>query len=105
MSGRALGVVGVIVFGQVLFGLFAALALFAARRRASRRALIQIAVIIGFVESFVISIGLAAANSARGGSEAVTSGLLWYAGGGWLVVQLLILVWLAWVWRLGRRKS
>jgi len=83
LSARALGVVGTIVCGQVLFGLLALAALFAARRRASKRTVIQIALIIGFVESFIIAIGLAAANAARGGSDAVTAGLLWYAGGGW----------------------
>ena len=95
---RAYGVIGVIVCGQMLFGLLAVAALFAARRRASRRAIVQIALIIGFVESFIIAIGLAAANSARGGSEAVTAGLLLYAGGGWVVVQLAIAAWVLWVW-------
>ena len=98
LPARALGVVGTIVCGQVLFGLLAAAALFAARRRASRRTVVQIALIIGFVESFIIAIGLVAANAARGGSDAVTAGLLWYAGGGWAVVQVVIVVWIVWVW-------
>ena len=99
LGARALGVVGVIVCGQVLFGLLAGAALFAARRRTSRRVIAQIAIIIGFVESFIIAIGLSAANASRGGSEWVTAALLWYAAGGWLLVQVLILAWWVWAWR------
>lgn len=88
----------------MLFGLLAAAALIAARRRASKRAVIQIALIIGFVESFVIAIGMAAANAARGGSDAVTAGLLWYAGGGWALVQVIIVVWIVWIWWERRRE-
>lgn len=98
MSSSGLGVVGVIVCGQLLFGLLAATALVAARRRASRRALVQIAVIIAFVESFILAVGLSAANAARGGSVAVSAGLLWYAGAGWLAVQVVIVVWIVWAW-------
>jgi hypothetical protein len=101
---RALGVIGAVVCGQMLFGLLALAALFAARRRASKRAVIQIALIIGFVESFVIAIGLAAANAARGGSDTVTAGLLWYAGGGWALVQVIIVVWIAWIWWQRRKR-
>jgi hypothetical protein len=91
--------VGVTVCGQLLFGLLAGAALFAARRRTTARTFWQIALIIAFVESFVIAIGLAALNAARGGSAAVTAALLWYTGAGWMVVQIVILVWWAWVWR------
>jgi hypothetical protein len=96
-------VIGAVLCGQFLFGLLALAALIAARRRASKRAVIQIAIIIGFVESFVIAIALAAANAARGGSDAVTSALLWYAGGGWALVQLVIIVWIVWAWVQQRR--
>lgn len=102
LSARGLGVVSAVVCGQVLVGLLAAAALVAAHRRASRRTVVQIALIIGFVESFIIAIGLAAANSARGGSDAVTAGLLFYGGGGWVVVQFAIVVWIAWIWWRGR---
>jgi hypothetical protein len=102
---RAFAVIFAVVAGQVLFGLLAGGALFAARGRASRRALVQIALIIGFVESFVIAVGLAAANAARGGSTAVTAGLLWYAGGGWTLVQLVIVYWIVWVWWKRRRAA
>jgi hypothetical protein len=98
VTGSGSGVIAVIVCGQLLFGLLAAAALIAARRRASKRVVVQIALIIGFVESFVLAIGLAAANAARGGSDVLTAGLLWYAGGGWLVVQFAIVVWVVWVW-------
>jgi len=97
-------VVGVVVLGQVLFGALAIGALVAARRRTSTRVIVQIALIILFVESFIIAIGLAAANAARGGSDAVTAGLLWYAGGGWGIVQLAIIVWVAWAWVRNRRR-
>jgi len=96
--------VGAVVCGQLLFGLLAAAALFAARRRAGRRVVIQIALIIGFVESFIVAIGLAAANAVRGGSDAVTLGFLWYAGGGWTVVQVAIVAWVGWVWVRGWRR-
>lgn len=103
MRASGLGAVGVIVCGQVLFGLLAAAALIAARRRASRRVVIQIAVIIAFVESFVVAVGLSAVNAARGGSVALSAALLWYAGIGWLVVQVVIVVWWAWAWLRTRR--
>lgn len=103
MSGRALGVVGVVVLGQLLFGALAIGALVAARRRTSTRVIVQIALIVGFVESFIIALGLAAANAARGGSDAVTASLLWYSGGGWAVVQVVIVVWLIWAWVRRRR--
>lgn len=95
--------VGVLVAGQVLFGLVAAAALVAARKRASRRAVIQVAVIIGVVESFALAVGAAAVNAARGGNSNLTRGLLSYAGVGWIAVQALILVWWFWAWR--RSKS
>jgi hypothetical protein len=66
---------------------------------------VQIALIIVFVESFIVAIGLAAANAARGGSDAVTAGLLWYAGVGWTVVQVVIVVWVIWIWLERRRAS
>ena len=102
---RAYGVIGAVLCGQLLFGLLAAAALFAARRRASKRAVVQIALIIAFVESFVIAIGLAAFNAMRGGSDAVTAALLWYAAGGWGIVQVVIVVWIVWVWWDKRRRS
>lgn len=102
MNPRGLAVVGVVVLGQVLFGLLATAALVAARRRTSRRVVIQIAVIIGFVESFIIAIGLSAANAAAGGSERVSAWLLWYVAIGWLAVQALILVWWAVSWQRSR---
>jgi hypothetical protein len=98
LAPRALGVITAVVCGQVLIGLLAAAALLAARRRASKRAVVQIALIIGFVESFIIAIGLAAWNTAARGSETLTAALLWYAGAGWGVVQLVIVVWITWVW-------
>jgi hypothetical protein len=64
---------------------------------------VQIAVIIVVVESFIVAIGLSAANAARHGSEAVTAALLWYVGIGWVVVQVAILAWWAWAWRQSRR--
>jgi uncharacterized membrane protein len=100
-----MAVVGVLVFGQVLFGLIAAAALVAARKRASRRSVIQVAVIIGVVESLVIAVGAAAVNAARGGSDALTAGLLWYAVAGWIAVQAVILAWWFWAWRESRRRS
>lgn len=103
MSGRALGVVGVLLAGQLLFGLVAAAALLTARKRASRRAVIQVAVIIGVVESFVIAVAAAAFNAARGGSDSVTAGLLRYAGAGWMAVQLIIIVGVVWAWWRSRR--
>lgn len=105
LTARALGVVGAVVCGQLLFGLLAIGALIAARRRASKRTIIQIALIIGFVESFIVAVGLAAANAARGGDDSVTAGLLLYAGGGWAIVQVVILVWVGWVWLSRRRKA
>jgi hypothetical protein len=104
VPARGLGVVGVVVCGQVLFGMLAIAALVAARRRTSARVVVQIALIIGFVESFIIAIGLAAANAARGGSDSVTAGLLWYAAGGWAVVQLAIVGWVVWAWVQNRRR-
>jgi hypothetical protein len=98
LPARAFGVIFAVVAGQVLFGLLAAGALFAARQRAGKRVVIQIGLIIGLVESFVIAVGIAAANSARGGNAAITAGLLWYAGGGWTIVQFVIVYWIAWVW-------
>jgi len=98
VPARALGVVGTVVCGQLLFGLLAIAALFVARRRTSKRVVVQIALIIGFVESFILAVGLAAANAAREGSQALTAGLLWYAGGGWLIVQIVIVCWVAWAW-------
>ena len=100
---RGLAAIGALVCGQVLFGGLAAAALVAARRRASRRAVVQVAVIIGFVESFIIAVGLAAANATRGGSDAITAWLLWYAAAGWVVVQVVILAWWAWAWWRSRR--
>ena len=105
MSGRAMAVVGVLVSGQVLFGLVAAAALIAARNRTSKRAVIQVAVIIAVVESLVLAVGAAAVNAARGGSDVVTSGLLWYAGAGWIAVQIVILVWWFWAWRQSVRRA
>jgi hypothetical protein len=98
LSARGVGVITVVVCGQVLFGLLALAALVAARERATKRAIVQIALIIGFVESFVIAVGVAAANAARGGNDTVTAALLAYAGGGWLIVQVVIVVWIVWVW-------
>jgi hypothetical protein len=103
LSQRALGVIGVVVLGQLLIGLLATAALVAARKRVSRRAFVQIALVIGFVVSFAVATGLSAVNSARGGSEAVTAGLLWYVGGGWGVVQIVIVVWVVAVWLRNRR--
>jgi len=94
-----MAVVGVLVAGQVLLGLVAAAALVAARKRASRRAVTQVAVIIGVVESLVLAVGAAAVNAARGGSPGVTAALLWYAGAGWIAVQVIIAVWWFWAWR------
>jgi hypothetical protein len=105
VSGRALAVVGVLVAGQLLFGLVAAAALVAARKRASRRAVVQVAVIIAVVESLALAVGLAAANAARGGSTTVTSGLLWFAGAGWLAVQAVIIVWWLWAWRASANRA
>ncbi len=100
-----MAVVGVLVAGQMLFGLVAAAALIAARKRASRRAVVQVAIIIGVVESLVIAVGAAAVNAARGGTESVTAALLWFAGAGWIAVQAVIIVWLVWAWRHSRRSS
>jgi hypothetical protein len=98
VNPRGLAVVGVMVCGQVLFGLLATAALIAARRRTSRRVVVQIAVIIAFVESFILAVGASAVVAERGGSEAVSAALLGYAGVGWLVVQVVIVVWWAVVW-------
>jgi len=98
-----MAVVTVLVAGQALFGGVAAVALYAARRRASKRAVGQIAVIIGVVESLVLAVGAAAVNASRGGSDSLTRGLLWYAGAGWIVVQVVIVVWWAWAWRRSSR--
>ncbi len=103
MTSRGMAVVAVLVAGQALFGLVAAAALVAARHRASRRVIAQIAAIIGVVESFVFALGAAAINAARGGSTALTAGLLWYVGVGWIVVQGVIIVWWAWAWWRSRR--
>lgn len=102
-----MAVVGVLVAGQVLFGLVAAAALVAARKRASRRAVTQVAVIIAVVESLTLAVGAAAINAARGGSDAITRGLLWYAGAGWIAVQVVIIGWWFWSWRqsVARRRS
>ncbi|NTU70417.1 MAG: hypothetical protein HGB10_01130 [Coriobacteriia bacterium] len=102
MPARGMAVVAVLIAGQALFGLVAAVALVAARKRASKRAVIQVALIIGAVESFVLAVGAAAVNAARGGSEALTTGLLWYAAGGWIIVQVGICVWWFWAWWMGR---
>lgn len=101
---RAYGVIGAALCGQLLFGMLAAVALLAARRRASKRAVVQIALIIGFVESFVVALALATWNAARGGSDALTSALLIYAGGGWAIVQVVIVVWIVLLW-VRRRKG
>jgi hypothetical protein len=103
LSQRALGVIGVVVLGQLLIGLFVTAALVAARTRMGNRTFVQVAVIIGFVVSFAVATGLSAVNSACGGSEAVTAGLLWYVGGGWVVVQVAIVVWVVGVWVRNRR--
>jgi hypothetical protein len=103
VNPRGLAVVGVMVCGQVLFGLLATVALIAARRRTSRRVVVQIAVIIAFVESFILAVGASAVVAARGGSEAVSAALLAYAGIGWLVVQVAIVVWWAVAWSRARR--
>jgi hypothetical protein len=92
------------VCGQVLFGLLAIAALIAARRRTSRRVVIQIAVIIAFVESFILAVGASAGIAARGGNEAVSAALLGYAGVGWLVVQVVIVVWWAVAWWRSRAR-
>lgn len=105
MSERGLAVVAVLVAGQALFGCVAAVALWAARKRASTRVVGQIAVIIVVVESLVLAVGAAAFNAARGGNEAVTRSLLWYAGAGWIAVQLVIIVWWIWAWRRNRRGA
>ena len=101
MSGRGLAVVAVLLGVQGFVGLAMAAALIVSRRRASRRAFTQIAVIIGVVESFLLAAVGAAVNSALGGSAALTSGLLWYVAGGWILVQILICVW----WYVGWRQS
>lgn len=105
MPARGMAVVAVLVAGQALFGGVAAVALWAARKRASRRVVGQIAVIIAVVESLVLAVGGAAFNAARGGSETLTRGLLWYAGAGWIVVQVVIVVWWLWAWRRNRQAS
>ena len=102
MSSRALAVVGVFVCGQMLIGLLAAAALFAARHRASRRAVIQIAVIIALVESFALATGLSAVAASRG-NVALSKALLVYVGSGWLVVQAVIIAWWLWAWRRSKR--
>jgi len=102
VSTRALAVVSVFVCGQMLLGLLAAAALVAARRRTSRRAFVQVAVIIGFVESFALATGLSAVAASRG-NVAASKALLVYVGVGWLVVQLVIIVWWLWAWRRSRR--
>ena len=71
----------------------------AARRRTSRRTFIQVALIIALVESFILAVGASALVAARGGSEAVSAALLGYAGIGWLIVQVGILVWWFVAWR------
>ena len=98
-----MAVVGVLVAGMAVFGLAAAVALVAARHRVSRRAFIQVAVIIGVVESLFLALGAAAINGARGGDAALTTGLLWYVGVGWIAVQVAIIVLLAWAWWRARR--
>ena len=105
MSPSGIAVVGAVVAGQVLFGLLAAGALFAARRRTSRRVIVQVALIIVFVESFILAVGASALVSARGGSEAVSAALLWYAGIGWLIVQVGILAWWFFAWRQSRSRA
>jgi hypothetical protein len=103
MSSRGMAVVVVLVAGMAFFGLAAAVALVAARNRVSRRAFVQVAVIIGVVESLVLALGAAALNGARGGDPALTTALLWYVGAGWIVVQAVVLGWLVWAWWRARR--
>jgi predicted nucleic acid-binding protein len=105
LTVRATAAIGVIVCGQLLFGLLAFGALITARRRAGRRQFVQITVIICLVESLIIAIGLAAANAALGGNDAVTAGLLWYVGIGWVAVQAVVVIWIVWFWWRRRRAQ
>lgn len=103
LSPRAIGVIAAVIFGQFMFAMLASTALYSARRRTSRRAFVQVGIIIAFTESFIIALALSAANSARGGSESVTAGLFWYGLGGLAIVQVVIVLWWFWVaWQ--RRK-
>jgi len=105
VRSSGLAVIGVVVCGQMLFGLLAGVALVAARRRTTRRTFVQVAVIIALVESFILAVGASALVAARGGSEAVSAALLWYAGVGWLVVQVGILVWWFVAWRASKEPT
>jgi hypothetical protein len=100
----AIGVIVAVLGGLLLFGALALGALVASRHRTSGRVIAQIAVIIVLAESFVIALALAVLNAVRGGSDSVTAGLLWYAGGGWALVQIVIIAWIAWVWWRRRRR-
>lgn len=101
MTTRGFAVFGVVVCGQLLFGMLAAAALIAARHRVEKVAFTRIALVIGFTVAFVVAIGVAVANAAVGGSRALTAGLVWFAALGWVVSQVAILIW--W-WRYARRN-
>jgi hypothetical protein len=104
VPARAFVILGVFTAAQLMFGALAAFALFAAGKRASRRAFWQILAIVLLVESFLLAAAISAVNAALGGSDTVSAWLLWYAAIGWIVVQVLICVWWYWAWRTGKRE-
>ena len=98
-----MAVVGVLVGTMVIFGVAGATALVVTRKRMSRQTLGRIAGALVAVESLVIAVGAAAANAARGGSDTLTRGLLRYAGGGWIAVQVVVVAWWVVAWQRSRR--
>lgn len=103
MEPRWLVAILVFVAGQAFFGFVAGFAVLMARKRAARRAFLQIMVIIVLVESLLLALGGAALNTALHGPEALTAVLVWYSAAGWIAVQIAVLVrWGMAAWR-GRR--
>lgn len=98
-----MGVIGVVMAAQVLFGLIAGIALFSARSRAGRGVFVRLAGIIVVMESLFLAFAGSAYFSAAGGHAGLAKWLFAYAVAGLIAIQVFIGVWILARWLTGPR--